>query len=199
MHHTEAHDLNWLTARNPDQLKWAVNYIQRKVPYSFIDPTIDNLTIHRINIHLNQITNESERKLIIIDMRNAWRAKTSRKNRKSNSVAFQGHPPRSTTEETSLHSDTYRIENPEYIESLVKNKTGSNRGHQEASENNNKLMKETIKILKNENATLKTKIKEAHKQIEYLKEAIEKAKKTSPTITPSSHSMVADLGYPEKL
>ncbi|WP_152989105.1 hypothetical protein [Pseudomonas citronellolis] len=197
MHNTKAHELSWIKESNLEQLKWAVSYIRKKAPYNFTDPNIDNMTIYKINFHLTQTMEGSQRKLFIINMRNAWRAKISRKNRKSNSAAFQVYLPKQVIKEINSRSKAKKIKNAEYIEILVKNEMESYRRHQEISRHNKKITKDTLEYFKYENTTLKIKLKEAHTQIENLNKTIEELRKNPETKKSFSPFDAADLGIIE--
>nr|WP_146219662.1 hypothetical protein [Pseudomonas sp. RW407] len=196
MQNTKAHDLSWIKESNLEQLKWAVSYIQKKSSYNSIGIITDSMTINRIDLHLTQTMEVNQRKLFIISMRNAWRAKISRKNRTSDSAAFQVYLPKQTIKEINSRSRIYKIKNAKYIENLIKGEMESYRQHQEVSKHNKKLTKDTLDHLKIENTLLKEKLKEAHTQIENLNKAIEECRKNSEEKTTSFHSNAADLGLP---
>lgn len=197
MHNTKAHDLSWIKESNLEQLKWAVSYIQKKSSYSSIGTTIDSTTINSINLHLTQAMEVSQRKLFVISMKNAWRAKISRKNRAPNSAAFQVYLPKQTIKEINSHSKANKIKNAEYISILVKNDMESYRRHQEFSRHSKKLTKDILDSLKVENTALKTELKEAYTQIEILKKSIEECRKNSEMKRTCFYSNIADLGLIE--
>lgn len=197
MHNTKAHGLSWIKESNIEQLKWAVSYIQKKSPYNSIGTTIDSMTINSINRHLSQTMEVNQRKLFVISMKNAWRAKISRKNRTTNSAAFQVYLPKQIIKEINFHSKANKIKNSEYIEILVKNEMESYRRHQEISRHSKKLTKDVHDSLKGENTALKTELKEAYTQIETLKKAIEECRKNPEIKRAYSHHDAADLGLIE--
>lgn len=160
--------LKWIKRDNQEQIKWAIEYFCKKTKLSILGLEAANLELARMS--------ESERKLLLTGMRNAWRAKLSRKRKttgseRSRKNAFQIYLSSEAIKLIDHNSKKLKLTKTGYIEKLLTDQSILERHYKEKletykSQNNRTIDTEAEK----ENILLKQKLDSALKEIEQLRE-----------------------------
>jgi len=159
--------LKWIDYKDAEQTNWAINYAIKKIRFIA-------LNIWALDDEIKKME-ENERKNFLGDMKDAWRAKTFRKNAKSGRTgpkrsAFNVRLTSATLKAITTHSEILGCTKTQYIEKLIDNQISFENYYK------NKLKEQNINKPKNniqsQHIELKKQLETALKETEELRKLI---------------------------
>lgn len=142
----------WIKDKNEKQCNWAINYLQSK-GYKITLIPVTPIGIAQSILNSLSSLSEDKKTLISRDMKNAWRQKQTRDNRKS-TKSFNFVINTTMNKRLDNLAKAYDLPRNKTIERLIDNESSCLKSEQEELRAN----RSALKLLKQENTQLKDKI-----------------------------------------